>query len=119
MRSLLISALLAQLRCSRTQPCTRCAQANHACEYRDADTKRRPVSRDYVLSLESRVVWLEALLTKVKNASPPERDSILDQVFFKDHLELSDVEIDTCLVALSTCTDHESSRSRYLQAETE
>lgn len=100
-----------QLRCSRTEPCTNCAQANHACEYHDANSKRRPVSRDYVSSLESRVAWLEALLTKVKKASPAERDSILDEVDFQDHLEPPGPHL------VPSTTSQPS--SRYFQAEIE
>lgn len=96
------------MRCSRTQPCANCAQADYACEYRDADTKRRPVSRDYVASLESRVACLEALLVKLQNAAPADRDSIL-----------AEVNTPVALLPSTAAGDEPSRASRHFQAERE
>lgn len=76
-----------QLKCSRTEPCTQCATATQQCEYRETDTKRRPATRGYVSSLENRIAGLESLVAKLKNATPAERDRILLDVSFVDHLE--------------------------------
>ncbi|KAM0232463.1 hypothetical protein ACHAP5_010716 [Fusarium lateritium] len=76
-----------QLKCSRTEPCGNCHEAGKPCEYRELDKKRRPVSAKYVAELEDRVAYLESLITKIREAAPQDRDSLLDIPEFADHLQ--------------------------------
>ncbi|VUC32440.1 unnamed protein product [Clonostachys rosea] len=48
--------------------------------------KQRPVSKEYVSLLENRVAWLESTLQRLKRASAAERESILSESSFGDHL---------------------------------
>ncbi|KAJ4263403.1 hypothetical protein NW762_006222 [Fusarium torreyae] len=82
----LVKLRIAQLKCSRTIPCGSCAEAEKPCEYRELDKKRRPVSAKYVAELEDRIAYLESLITKIREAAPEERDSLLDIPEFGDHL---------------------------------
>ncbi|KPM42497.1 hypothetical protein AK830_g4036 [Neonectria ditissima] len=76
------------LRCSRTEPCESCQQAQQICEYRDDDRKRRPASRQYVTSLENHVASLESLLMRIKVASPEGRDKLLEGVSLDQWLDV-------------------------------
>ncbi|KAF4466941.1 transcription factor [Fusarium albosuccineum] len=78
-----------KLRCSRTEPCDKCLQAQQTCEYRQDDRKRRPASRQYVTSLENRIASLEGLLMRIKQASPDEREQLLEDVSFDQWLDVS------------------------------
>lgn len=60
--------------------------ADQVCEYRERDEKRRPFSHEYVLGLENRIAWLEALVMQIKDSPPEERETILESVSFHDHL---------------------------------
>ncbi|KAI0113096.1 fungal-specific transcription factor domain-containing protein [Daldinia grandis] len=75
-----------KIRCSRTHPCGNCSAANARCEFRDNDFKRPPVSREYATALESRVAMLEGVLARLKNATHEERNTILGDVIFHDHM---------------------------------
>ncbi|CAG9998292.1 unnamed protein product [Clonostachys byssicola] len=55
------------------------------CEYRQRDEKRRPVSHEYVSSLESRIAWLESLIMRIKEADFQDRETILEAVSFDHH----------------------------------
>ncbi|PYH95055.1 hypothetical protein BO71DRAFT_440556 [Aspergillus ellipticus CBS 707.79] len=66
-----------KIKCSRTQPCSNCVQLNHECEYRRNDARRRPVSHEYLSSLEMRIKWFKTFLRKLKAASGEERDMML------------------------------------------
>jgi hypothetical protein len=57
------------------------------CEFREDDFKRAPVSREYIAALESRVATLEALIGKLKEASPEERDEILEGVTLQEQAQ--------------------------------
>ncbi|KAM0261476.1 hypothetical protein ACHAPA_009796 [Fusarium lateritium] len=79
--------MTAQLKCSRTEPCGNCDEAGKTCEYRELDKKRRPVSAKYVAELEDRVAYLESFITKLREAAPQDRASLLDIPEFADHLQ--------------------------------
>ncbi len=71
------------------------------------------MSRDYVLSLEKRVAWLESLLIRVKNANLSDVGAILAEVDFDGHLNpqntvLADANVTSLM-----------SRRPYLQIESE
>ncbi|KAM0199651.1 hypothetical protein ACHAQI_012025, partial [Fusarium lateritium] len=71
----------------RTEPCGNCDEAGKPCEYRELDKKRRPVSAKYVAELEDRVAYLESFITKIREAAPQDRASLLDIPEFADHLQ--------------------------------
>ncbi|ETS87475.1 hypothetical protein PFICI_01303 [Pestalotiopsis fici W106-1] len=73
-----------KIRCSRTSPCINCSLASATCEYRDDRSRRLPISRDYVASLESRVAKLETFLAQLKKAPREQRDSLIDSINFLD-----------------------------------
>lgn len=73
-----------QIKCTRTHPCSSCTAANVRCEFREDDFKRPPVSREYIAALESRVATLEVVLGRLKDASPGEREEILESVTLQD-----------------------------------
>lgn len=75
-----------KLKCSRSEPCSNCANSGQECEYRE-QSKRRPISRLYVTGLEDRIAWLENLVNRMKMANQTERDRILEQIDLGDHLE--------------------------------
>ncbi|RDW84286.1 hypothetical protein BP6252_01876 [Coleophoma cylindrospora] len=79
-----------KIRCSRTYPCINCTDAGAACEFREDDSKRYPVSREYTSALERRVASLESVLKKLKHASSAEREVILDALSFDTHLETAE-----------------------------
>lgn len=56
------------------------------CQYREDDSKRRPVSRNYVVALEEQVASYESLLKKLKAATDGDRSVLLDRFAFEDHL---------------------------------
>ena len=63
-----------------------CSTANAKCEFRESDYKLPPVSREYVAALESRISTLENLLVKIKTTYGDEREALLEDVAFQDHL---------------------------------
>lgn len=73
----LMTTNVEQLKCTRTEPCQSCSSARQPCEYRESDSKRRPASAEYTLSLERRVSWLESLIKDLQIASPEERSFLL------------------------------------------
>jgi transcription factor-like protein len=48
-----------------------------ACEYPVVDQKRTPASAEYALSLERRVAWLESFIADLSDASPEDRERML------------------------------------------
>ncbi|KAK8164668.1 fungal-specific transcription factor domain-containing protein [Phyllosticta citrichinensis] len=76
-----------KLKCSRTDPCKSCLAAGQYCEFRDNDTKRRPVSHEYVMALENRIAWFENFVGKLKRASSADRDAMLEEMSLHDHLQ--------------------------------
>ncbi|KAH7109091.1 fungal-specific transcription factor domain-containing protein [Dendryphion nanum] len=76
-----------KIKCNRVQPCAHCVQANHVCEFRTNDGRRRPVSHKYLSALETRLAWFESLTQELKKASNDERDELLAGVSLDDHLE--------------------------------
>ncbi|KAM0425355.1 hypothetical protein ACHAPT_009411 [Fusarium lateritium] len=76
------------LKCSRTEPCGSCVEAGKACEYREIDRKRRPVSAKYVTELENRVAHLESLLATRNSFEGGTTSSIPE---LSDHLPSSSV----------------------------
>lgn len=60
--------------------------AKEQCIYRNDDAKRRPVSQEYVATLENRVAWLESFIKRVRDAPPEGREEMLAEVSFQDHL---------------------------------
>jgi len=56
------------------------------CEYRGDDSKRCPISREYVDALETRIAKLESFLAELKTASGDERNRMVDEIAFIDHL---------------------------------
>jgi hypothetical protein len=75
-----------KIRCNRFQPCSNCAQVDALCEYRDVDVRRRPVSQTYLAALESRLAWYESSLRTLKRSSSSDRDALLREISFDDHL---------------------------------
>ncbi|KAK4871119.1 hypothetical protein LT330_000356 [Penicillium expansum] len=69
-----------KIKCSRILPCSNCVQSNHECEYRQNDARRRPVSHEYLKSLETRLVWYESFVRELKTASNEERDVMLHEL---------------------------------------
>ncbi|KAL7944957.1 fungal-specific transcription factor domain-containing protein [Trichoderma barbatum] len=66
-----------KFKCSRTEPCGKCMDADVKCEYRVIDRKRTPASSEYALGLEARVKSLESFITSLQNASHEEREQML------------------------------------------
>tara|TARA_R110002060_G_scaffold10581_1_gene15636 strand:- start:2630 stop:2938 length:309 start_codon:yes stop_codon:yes gene_type:complete len=60
--------------------------AKTGCEFRSDDSKRPPISREYVTTLESRIAHLELFMSKLKSAPGSERDTIIAEISFGDHL---------------------------------
>ncbi|CAI7589528.1 unnamed protein product [Penicillium glandicola] len=69
-----------KIKCNRISPCSNCAQSNHECEYRQNDTRRRPVSHEYLKSLETRLAWYGSFVKELKSASAEERDVMLREI---------------------------------------
>ncbi len=64
--------------------------AKATCEFRGDGSKRPPVSREYVSTLESRIAHLETFLSKLKSAPSHDRDGIIDEISLEDHLSPAD-----------------------------
>lgn len=53
------------------------------CEFRSDDSKRSPVSREYVTAIEKRIAMLENFISELKSApSSDERDVMIDEIDF-------------------------------------
>ncbi|KAG7421526.1 putative transcriptional regulatory protein [Fusarium oxysporum f. sp. rapae] len=73
-----------KLKCSRTEPCESCAEANKPCEYRELDKKKRPVSSKYVSELEERIAYLEGLIIKIRDTVPEARSILSETAEFSE-----------------------------------
>ncbi|KAH8652034.1 fungal-specific transcription factor domain-containing protein [Xylariales sp. PMI_506] len=69
---------LRKLKCTRVRPCGSCVASSSECVFRDDDTRRRPVSRNYVAALEERIASYETTLRSLQQATPEQRQTILD-----------------------------------------
>jgi hypothetical protein len=56
------------------------------CEYRDYDSKRAPISREYVTALESRIASLEHFLSRLKSTPYSDRNRMIEEIDLIDHL---------------------------------
>ncbi|KAL7916839.1 fungal-specific transcription factor domain-containing protein [Trichoderma velutinum] len=77
-RRMRISCRRCQVRkCTRVHPCGNCVGSDSECTFRDDDTRRRPVSRSYVVALEERLASYEAMLRNPQLRSPEWRQAML------------------------------------------
>ncbi|KAH0421668.1 transcription factor [Colletotrichum camelliae] len=81
-----------KLKCSRTEPCQNCITSKTACEYREVDRKRVPVSHEYVASLESRLSWFESFVKNLRAASPKQREEMLNSTALDDKSHRSETQ---------------------------
>lgn len=90
--------------------------ANQTCEYREIDSKRRPVSHDYLAALEDRVAWFESFICKLKTVSDDERNGMLENINFRDHFTGS-TSGESCNGAISQLVGLNSAISLQASAE--
>ncbi|KAJ5266729.1 fungal-specific transcription factor domain-containing protein [Penicillium angulare] len=69
-----------KLKCTRVDPCRSCIASGSECSFRDDDARRRPVSRARFVALEERVASYETILRKLREATPEQRQAILDDL---------------------------------------
>lgn len=71
-----------KIKCSRTLPCRKCAAAGVKCEYREHDSKRAPITREYVTALECRIACLEESLAKSRSRNRRKKGEGVESVEF-------------------------------------
>ncbi|KAI8262562.1 hypothetical protein K4K58_000538 [Colletotrichum sp. SAR11_239] len=69
-----------------------CVTSKTACEYREVDRKRVPVSHEYVASLESRLSWFESFVKNLRAASPEQREEMLKSTALDDKSPRSETQ---------------------------
>ncbi|KAJ0344896.1 hypothetical protein COL154_006991 [Colletotrichum chrysophilum] len=69
-----------------------CVTSKTACEYREVDRKRVPVSHEYVASLESRLSWFESFVKNLRAASPEQREEMLKSTALDDKSPKSETQ---------------------------
>ncbi|KAI8284754.1 hypothetical protein K4K59_007318 [Colletotrichum sp. SAR11_240] len=69
-----------------------CVTSKTACEYREVDRKRVPVSHEYVASLESRLSWFESFVKNLRAASPEQREEMLQSTALDDKSPRSETQ---------------------------
>ncbi|KAF5598624.1 transcription factor [Fusarium pseudocircinatum] len=95
-----------KLKCSRTEPCESCSKVSTACEYREQDKKKRPVSSKYVSELEERIAYLEGLIIEIRDTVPEARSILSETSGFSEITVPPKIQSESSSVVISPQPDN-------------